>query len=240
MISSPVRRSIITTSANLLLSALPKKDWRKIAPRLETVTLTQRQSLEEADTPIEHVYFPTSGIVSIVAKAPGVRHIEAGVVGREGMTGFPIVMSDHRSPNDTFVQVAGEGYRLTSDSLREALAESDALRQLAQRFVQVFLTQVAQTALANGRAKIDERLARWLLMAHDRLDNDELQLTHELISLMLGVRRPGVTDALNNLEGKGLIRSSRGAVRIVDRKGLEALAGGLYGVPEAEYKRLIG
>jgi CRP-like cAMP-binding protein len=102
------------------------------------------------------------------------------------------------------------------------------------------MIQVVQTALANGRAKIEERLARWLLMAQDRLDDGNLQLTHEFIALMLGVRRPGVTDAINDLEGKGLIRSARGRVRIVDRKGLEAAAGGIYGVPEAEYRRLIG
>ncbi|WP_228445664.1 Crp/Fnr family transcriptional regulator [Terricaulis silvestris] len=149
-------------------------------------------------------------------------------------------MSNHRSPNDAFVQLAGRAVRITSDDLREVLSQSTAFRQLAQRFVQVFMAQVAQTALANGRAKIEERLARWLLMAQDRLDDSNLTLTHEFIALMLGVRRPGVTDALNDLEGKGLIRSSRGALRIIDRHGLEATAGGIYGVPEAEYKRLIG
>jgi CRP-like cAMP-binding protein len=114
------------------------------------------------------------------------------------------------------------------------------LRVHLQRFAQVFMTQVAQTALANGRAKIGERLARWLLMAHDRLDDEELRLTHEFIAVMLGVRRPGVTDALNELEGKGLIRSTRGAIRVVNRAGLEAIAGATYGVPESEYRRLIG
>ncbi|QGZ95448.1 hypothetical protein DSM104635_02297 [Terricaulis silvestris] len=156
------------------------------------------------------------------------------------MSGLAIVMSNHRSPNDAFVQLAGRAVRITSDDLREVLSQSTAFRQLAQRFVQVFMAQVAQTALANGRAKIEERLARWLLMAQDRLDDSNLTLTHEFIALMLGVRRPGVTDALNDLEGKGLIRSSRGALRIIDRHGLEATAGGIYGVPEAEYKRLIG
>lgn len=225
---------------NMLLATLPEEDWRRIEPRLQAVEIKHRQPIESANQPIEHVYFPICGIVSIVAKSPRGLQIEAGVIGREGMTGLAIIMSNHRSANDAFVQVAGEAHRMSADDLRESMRESEALRQLAQRFVQVFMTQVAQTALANGRAKIEERLARWLLMAQDRLDDGSLQLTHEFIALMLGVRRPGVTDALNDLEGKGLIRSARGVVRIVDRIGLEAAAGGIYGVPEAEYKRLIG
>jgi len=225
---------------NQLFHALSDADWQLIAPRLQAIQMAPRQVIESANNPIEHAYFPTQGIISVVARSADGQQIEAGVIGREGMTGLAIVMSNHRSPNDAFVQVAGDAYRMSADDLRECLHESEMLRQLAQHFAQIFMTQVTQTALANGRAKIEERLARWLLMAQDRLDDGSLQLTHEFIALMLGVRRPGVTDALNDLEGKGLIRSTRGVVRIVDRTGLEAAAGGIYGVPEAEYKRLIG
>lgn len=225
---------------NSLLAALPDADWQVVGARLEAAELQHRQMIEAANQTIEHVYFPTYGIISIVAKSPGGEQIEAGVVGREGMTGFAIVMSNHRSPNDAFVQVAGTAVRMSADALRESLRDSPGFRQLAQRFVQVFMAQIAQTALANGRAKIEERLARWLLMAQDRLDEGGLQLTHEFIALMLGVRRPGVTEAINDLEGKGLVRSTRGAIRVIDREGLEAATGGTYGVPEAEYKRLIG
>ncbi len=227
-------------SRNRLLASLHDADWRLIAPRLQSVEMLNRQVLEAANQTIEHVYFPTQGIVSVVAKSADGQQIEAGVIGREGMTGAAIVMSNHRSPNEAVVQVTGEAERISADDLRTVLAQSEQMRQLAQRFVQVFMTQVAQTALANGRAKIEERLARWLLMAQDRLDDANLQLTHEFIALMLGVRRPGVTDAINDLEGKGLIRSARGLVRIIDRDGLKAAAGGIYGVPEAEYDRLIG
>jgi CRP-like cAMP-binding protein len=195
--------------------------------------------LEPANTTIENVYFPLSGIVSVVAKS-GAEQIEAGVIGREGMTGAAVVMGNHRSPNEVYVQVAGSGLRIEADKLRAALDASESLRLLAQKFVQVFFAQVTQTALANGRAKLDERLARWLLMAHDRHDDDHLLLTHEFVALMLGVRRPGVTDALHELEGRGLLRATRGVIRILNRKGLEELAGSAYGVPEAEYKRLIG
>lgn len=225
---------------NLLLENLSVEDWRRIEPLLAPAQLAHRQEIENANLPIEYAYFPTSGIVSIVAKTSDGQQIEVGLVGREGMTGLAIVMSNHRSPNDAVVQVAGNAQRMLGDELRAVLSESESFRQLTQRFAQVLMTQVAQTALANGRAKIEERLARWLLMAQDRLDEGSLQMTHELIALVLGVRRPGVTDAINDLEGKGLIRSGRATVTVVNRKGLEAAAGALYGVPEAEYKRLIG
>lgn len=219
---------------------LPDSDWFLIASRLRPVEITFRQAIEEANTPIEHVYFPSEGIISVVAQSADGQQIEAGVIGREGMTALAVVMGNHRSPNNAFVQVAGRAHAMSCDDLRDMLGQSDAFRVLAQRFAQVFMTQVAHTALSNGRGRLDERLSRWLLMAQDRIDGDDLSLTHEVIALMLGVRRPGVTDAINLLEGKGLIRSTRGALRIVDRKGLEAAAGGMYGVPEAEYKRLIG
>jgi CRP-like cAMP-binding protein len=231
---------VLQRPSNALLALLPDADWALIEPKLTVVELKHRQPVEIANNTIEHAYFPAEGIISVVAKSLGGQQIEAGVIGREGMTGLAIVMGNHRSPNDVFVQVTGRAARISGDDLRDALAQSEPLRRLAQRFVQVFMSQVAQTALANGRAKIEERLARWLLMAQDRLDDGNLQLTHELIALMLGVRRPGVTDAINDLEGKGFIRSTRGVVRIVDRQGLLAAAGGIYGVPEAEYKRLIG
>jgi CRP-like cAMP-binding protein len=138
------------------------------------------------------------------------------------------------------VQVAGSAHRITAKALRAALDENKTLRQRMQLYAHVFMVQIAQTAFANGTARIEARLARWLLMAHDRQDSDDLSLTHEFVAVMLGVRRSGVTDALHALEGAGLIRASRGVVRITSRKGLLALAGSIYGVPEAEYRRLMG
>lgn len=216
------------------------QDQALLAPHLEPVTLDLRQQIETPDNEIEHAYFPDSGIISVVARSAGGQQIEAGIVGREGMTGLPIVMGNHRSPNDTYVQVAGAGRRIAAEHLRAAIAQSPTLRHLLLRFAQTFMVLVAQTALANGRAHIEERLARWLLMARDRGDSDELTLTHEFMALMLGVRRSGVTNALHALEGKGLLRAERGSVCIVDRAGLVTVAGGAYGVPEAEYLRLIG
>lgn len=223
---------------NRLLRASSKADLALLTPWLEPVELKLRQSIEQANKPIRHVYFPESGIISVVAKSAG-DQIEAGLIGREGMSGAAVVLGNHRSPNDAYVQMSGSGHRISAARLREALDESKGLHRRLQRFAHVLMVQIAQTAFANGKARIDERLARWLLMVHDREGDDHLALTHEFIAVMLGVRRSGVTDALHELEGKGLIRASRGAIEMVSRKGLIALAGGIYGVPEAEYERLL-
>ncbi|MET4702433.1 CRP-like cAMP-binding protein [Constrictibacter sp. MBR-5] len=225
---------------NQLLRALAPEDLDRLKPDLEMVHLDLRFVLETANQPIRHVYFPESGFVSVVAKTKGDRTIEVGLIGREGMSGVSVVMGDDRSANDTFVQYEGTGSRIPAEKLREAMESSPSLRKCLLHYVQAFLCQTSQSALTNGRAAIGERLARWILMAHDRVDGDALQLTHEFLALMLGVRRPGVTDALHFLEGKGLIRSARGKVTVLDRTGLEQIADGSYGVPEMEYARLFG
>ncbi|HUL10500.1 MAG TPA: Crp/Fnr family transcriptional regulator [Candidatus Acidoferrum sp.] len=148
-------------------------------------------------------------------------------------------MGSDRTPHDTFMQVAGDGQRISSARLRSAMERSPALHRSFLRYGHAFMVQTAQTALANGRSRIEERLARWLLMAHDRLDADEVPLTHEFLSVMLGVRRPGVTVALDLLEKDGLIRAKRGAVDILNRTGLRKISNGAYGAAEAEFQRLF-
>ena len=148
------------------------------------------------------------------------------------MTGLPIVLGNDRSPHENFIQVAGEGSRIPADKLREAMRQSRSLEKAFLKFAHSFLNQTANTAFSNGTATLEERLARWLLMAHDRLDGDEIPLTHEFLSLMLGVRRAGVTVALNYLEHRGVIRLSRSKIVITDRKGLKASANGTYHEPE--------
>jgi CRP-like cAMP-binding protein len=224
---------------NQILAGLSRADRALLSPHLVPIDLPLRQSIEKANASIEHIYFPESGIISVVARSAD-DQIEAGLVGREGMSGTAVVLGNHRSPNDAFVQLSGSAHRISAKHLREALDASKTLRQRMQRFAHVFMVQIAQTAFANGKAQIDVRLARWLLMVHDRNDYDDLRLTHEFIAVMLGVRRSSVTEAVQGLEGRGLIRADRGVVRILKRKGLLTLAGGIYGVPEAEYKRLIG
>jgi CRP-like cAMP-binding protein len=225
---------------NRILAALSNADLALLQPHLERVPLKMRQRLHWPNRQIRNVYFPESGIASVVAvSASEQRQAEIGIVGREGMTGLPIVLSADRSPCDTFIEVEGEGQCISTPKLRQAMDESATILKCFLRYAHVFAVQTAYTALANARGNIEERLARWLLMTHDRMDGDKLGLTHEFISLMLGVRRAGVTSALQGFEAKGLIERARSTVVIKDRAGLEEAANGLYGPPEAEFKRLF-
>jgi CRP-like cAMP-binding protein len=156
------------------------------------------------------------------------------------MTGLPIVFGNHRSPHATYIQAPGTGKCMPATELRKATQASLSLRDSLLKFVQAFGVQTTHTAVSNAQSKLDVRLARWLLMAHDRIGEDTLSLTHEFLSLMLGVRRPGVTEALHALRKQDLISYARGQITVKNRKGLERKAGTAYGIPEAEYRRLIG
>jgi CRP-like cAMP-binding protein len=226
--------------ANRLLKSLPVDEFQLLSPYLEAVDLPLRRPLETRNLRIDHVYFVEHGFASVVADGPGQRSIEVGIIGREGMTGLAVLMGTDRTPYDTYMQSSGSGHRMTSEQLRQGIGQSPALHNSLLRSAHAFNVQTAQTAVANGRHKIEERLARWLLMAQDRGDGDELRITHEFLGLMLAVRRPGVTIALNLLEARGLIHSKRGVILIVDRKGLMQSSNGAYGVPEAEFRRLFG
>jgi CRP-like cAMP-binding protein len=230
----------LTSNSNRILSRLCAEDSALLKPHLTAVDLPVRKQVEMPRKVIEHVYFPESGIVSVVANGDNQRSIEVGLVGRDGMTGLAVVMGTDRTAHHSYVQMAGRGYRITADDLREVIRKSTTLHQRFLHYAHAFLLQTGYTAMANGRSKIEERLARWLLMAHDRTDGDTLTLTHEFLSVMLGVRRPGVTHAVNLLERTGLIQADRGIITIVDREGLEESSNGAYGAPEAEFHRLFG
>jgi CRP-like cAMP-binding protein len=224
---------------NHILSRLARPDFSLLEPHLETVDLPVRRRLPTRNKHIEHVYFPESGIASVVTK--GEYEIAIGMIGREGMTGASVMFGEEGPVEyETLVQIAGEAHRLSADHLREALGKSTSLHAALLQYGYQFLAQIAQTAVSNAHNKIEERLARWLLMANDRLDGDEVPLTHEFLSVMLGVRRPGVTTALDLLEKEGLVQAKRRAVLIIDRKGLRKITNGAYGAPEAEFKRLFG
>jgi len=216
------------------------EDYGTLRPYLTEVPLHVHDILIEPHKSIEHVYFPESGLGSVVAVSAENERVEVAHVGRDGMTSKAVIQGLDRSPNLTLVQVEGSALRMPSGALRDALEASASLRSLLNRYMYFSVVQIAQTALANGRFRINERLARWLLMCHDRLDGDDLAITHEYLALMLGVRRPGVTEAIHILEGVGMIKATRARVRILDRVALEEEAGDCYGVPEAEYARLIG
>lgn len=225
---------------NHLLKTLPRQDLAALAAILHPVRLVAGRVFEEPGAPITQVVFPDSGFISVIASGRQDRRIEAGFIGFEGMTGLALVLGDDRSPHETFVQVAGSGHCAAADELRGVLRAHPSLRELFLRYTLAFMIQAQSTVLANGRARIEERLARWLLMAHDRMERPELPLTHELLSIMLGVRRPGVTDALHRLEGYRAIRARRGVITILDRDCLMEIADASYGSAEAEYARLLG
>jgi CRP-like cAMP-binding protein len=227
---------------NRLLSRVSASDFALLNPYLARVDLPLRKRLETHGKPIDYVYFPDSGFASVVANGHNgaVRGIEVGLIGREGMTGLAVVMGTDRTPHETFMQNAGTGWRVAAGNLRRAMEQSRTLQQSFLLYGHAFIVQATYTAMANGRSKLEDRLARWLLMARDRVDSDRLTLTHEFLSMMLGVRRPGVTVAINLLEKAGLIEASRGATTIIDREGLERISNGAYGAAEAEFNRLFG
>jgi CRP-like cAMP-binding protein len=233
-------RSTTPARANRILASLSRDDFALLKPHLHPADLPVRLRLEAGNRPIDHVYFIESGIASVVANGINHRTIEAGLIGWEGMTGLAVVMATDRTPHETFMQIAGSGMRIASGALRRAMELSATLRVAFLNFAHAFFVQTTHTAMTNGSNKIEERLARWLLMAHDRIDGDQLPLTHDFLAIMLGVRRPGVTVALNQFERNGLILASRGVISIVDRNGLTHSANGSYGTPEAEFDRLFG
>jgi CRP-like cAMP-binding protein len=224
---------------NLLLANIPETEFESLRPHLEWVDLKMHDKLVESNGLIEHAYFPTAGICSMIAVASGGVKIETGLIGKEGFVGSPIVLSVDRAPYEIVVQAVGRALRMSRGDLQAIINLSPAFNALLLRFIHLFTIQTAQTALANGRCTVDERLARWLLMCHDRVESNEFPITHEFLSVMLAVRRSSVTDALHILESRRLIQSSRGSVKILNRPGLELAAGGAYGVPESEYERLI-
>jgi CRP-like cAMP-binding protein len=227
------------TPLNRILASLSQEDLDLLIPALNAVDLPLRKQMESRNRRIEYVYFLERGIASVVAVGAGAGGVEIGIIGRESLTGLAVLMGSDRSPHETYMQLAGAGHRISAVSLRNAMDRSKTLQSRLLRVGYAFTIQTAQTALANGRSKIDERLARWLLMAHDRVDSDELHLTHEFLALMLGVRRPGVTVALKMLEQDGMVQVRRGGITITDRLGLEECANGAYGTAEAELRRLM-
>lgn len=224
---------------NRILTCLPLKDLELVYERLEPVDLPVRTQLDRANKAITHAYFLERGLASVIANGLHDRSIEVGMIGSEGVTGLPIALGASQWPQETFMQTAGQGYRIAASDMLELMEECATLRRCMLAYAHIFMIQSSQTCLANGRSKLEERLARWLLMAHDRLETDELNLTHDFLADMLGVRRPGVSLALHLLEQRGVIYRQRGKIRIIDRPGLTKSTRGAYGVPEGEFERLF-
>ena len=225
---------------NGLLSVIDAAAYAAIGPHLEPVDLPKGTVFIEAGEPVTHAHFFDSGIGSIIISTADSRRVEAGIFGCERLSGFGCLLGADRGPQTTMIQVDGEGYRVSIEALRTACRQSDSLRETLLRYVHVFITQTSYTSLSNVSQSVEGRLARWLLMCHDRVTCDDIALTHEFLSIMLAVQRPSVTTALHMIEGYGFIKTRRSNITIVDRDALIDFADGMYGTPEAEYRRLIG
>lgn len=230
----------LSSSPNLLLSGLPLVDQRLVQPLFQRTHFAARTLLEGRNQPIERACFIETGLVAVVAIGQGDHREGIGLTGRAGMTGLPLVLGIDQSPFESDVLVAGTALSIDGLALQTAMQVSRSLRDRLFRFVQCFQVQTAESMLAKSQASVRTRLARWILKAHNALDGQDLPLTHEVISAMLGVRRAGVTVALHQLEGERLIRSTRGSISVVDPDGLAKMAGSCHGLAEAEYERLLG
>lgn len=225
---------------NKILAALPAKEYDGLSPHLELVALPLGLVLHKADERMKYVYFPNSGVVSFVAHMKEGSSIEVGLTGNEGLVGLPILFGDDISQNEAIVQIADGAMRLKAAVLTEELQRDGQLKSLLMRYALSLMKQVSQTAACNRNHHVAQRLARWLLTCHDRVNGDELKLTQEFIAEMLGTRRSGVSEAAVILQERGLIHYSRGKIRVLDRPGLEKFACECYAVVKIASDRLLG
>lgn len=226
---------------NLFLASLSEPDYEALRPHLEEVRLPSRLILHEMGAPIDHCYFSDGGMISLVIGLEDGTMVEAGVVGREGFAGVAALMGfKDTAPHTSMIQIPGVGLRIPSDVLREEMLHRPALLQQVHRISHALSVQVAQTAACNAHHTLPERLARWLLMAHDRAESDALPLTQEFISMMLAVRRPRVTVAALSLQAAGAIHYDRGRVVVVDRQRLEEASCECYAMVRDHYRRVLG
>ncbi len=228
------------TVRNRLLAALPAAEFASLALGLTRVTLEFGQSLHRAGDVIDYVFFPESGFISVMVVLADGHAIEIGLIGLEGAAGISVALGATTSHSETTCQTGGSAWRISAGDLTSAFARSPHVRDLILRYVEAFSIQVAQTAACNGHHELGQRLARWLLGAHDRSDREELSLTQDLIAVMLGVRRSTVSVAAGQLQKAGLIRYQHGRITIVDRVGLENAACECYEAVRGEYRRLFG
>lgn len=225
---------------NRLLQLMPREDLSQFRNYLEEVPLDHKMPLTAAHQPIEYVYFPIEGVVSLVTTMQNGSSVEVGTVGNEGVVGIPVILGDKISPADVYVQVKGRALRLSSSVFKKLLDENPAARLLMLQYAHAFFNQVTQSVACSHFHKLEQRACRWILMTHDRVQTDHFPLTQEFLAMMLGVRRTGVTQAAHILKKKKFITFSRGRMTILDRVGLERRSCECYGVSKREFDRLLG
>lgn len=225
---------------NYLLAALSEDDFSRVASILEPNSFKLGEVLYESGEQMDHAYFPTSSIISLLYIMENGATAEIGVVGNDGIIGVSLFMGGETTTSRAVVQSGGDAVRMKVKDLKAEFARGGRFQELLLRYTQALMTQISQTAVCNRLHSIEQQLCRWLLLSHDRLESDKLVMTHDLISNMLGVRREGITLAAKKLAAQGLITNKRGTMTVMDRKGLEAAVCECYQVVNTEYNRLLG
>jgi CRP-like cAMP-binding protein len=226
---------------NGILTALPRSELAQLLPYLKRVTLKPRQILHHSRTPMDQVYFLQKGLVSVSGRAMRDRWVEVWLIGSEGMTGIPVVLDDYKDPPlRRVVQVGGSAITISTRDLRHAFEHSTALRSVFLRYVSVVVLQISQSSACNAVHSLSQRLSRWLLLARDGLQEDAIPLTHQVLSRLLAVRRPSVTECLGHLEKEGSIRNTRARIEVVDPDKLDASSCECHRIIRYEYERVFG
>lgn len=225
---------------NRLLAALPRREYDRILNDLEYVSFALGEVIYEFGERLKYAYFPTTSIVSLVYNTEAGASAEMGMVGNDGLVGIALFMGGETRPNRAIVQHAGGAIRMRVNALQKEFKDGGSFQHVLLRYTQALITQISQAAVCNGLHSVEQRLARWLLLTLDRMSSNELQVTQELLSTLLGVRREGVTLAVGCLRDRGLIGCRRGQITILNRTGMEAAACECYRVVKNEYDRLLG
>jgi CRP-like cAMP-binding protein len=239
-VRQPGRRTTKKVGSNTLLALMSAEDRAAIARHLEPYELKRGTTLLKPLMPVEHVYFISDGLVSLVQLLENGRYIEAGIVGREGMVGALVPLGAAAFSNEAVVQISGMSLRMSAEALRVEVALRPHLRDLLLRYIQALFAQITYSVTCNNQHTLRRRLARWLSMASDFTETENLSLTHELLSVMLGVRRSGVTEGVTALKKAGLIVPSKGGIRTCDVTGLHNATCECYAAVKSEYRRLLG
>ncbi|NMG21338.1 Crp/Fnr family transcriptional regulator [Brasilonema bromeliae SPC951] len=235
-----VSPSFRNPNENRLLAILPTEEYKRLLPHMESIFLPLKQILYQMNEPIEYVYFPKNGIVSLVTIMEDGATAEIATVGNEGMIGLPVFLGTDQIPGQAFSQIPGESMRMKAEEFKTFVTPDSPLYKLLQRYTQTLFNQVAQSAACNCLHCIEKRFCRWLLMTHDRVQSDEFLLTQEFLAQMLGVRRASVSQVASIFQKAGIISYSRGQMRILDRTGLQAASCECYAKVKQEFERLLG
>lgn len=226
--------------ANRLLACLPESDLQALLPHFELVSLAHGDHVIVPDRPIEHMYFPLDALLSLVTTMEDGASVESGVIGREGVSGIPVLLGAGQTTMPTFTQVPGEALKIKAEIIKEAYDRRGALHTLLNRYMHTVVVLGSYSTACNALHKIEPRMAKWLLLSSDGVGSDEFNLTHEFLAVMLGVRRASVSEIAAALRKDGLIDYVRGQIKITDRSGLEAASCECYGKYKDEYERLFG